>query len=163
MSLYCNKLFTTHTHTHLTPTPYTHTSHPHLTHTHPHTHTHTPTHTHTHTHSLQPCSLFTDYPSARLSPPLAQRHAHLLHLLGMMLAFAVFHGDTLDLSLAKPVLKRVSSLIYCVFIFMVVVVKASALQVFSSKVLTDYSTMFNCLHCHVLWGLQSYNYVSGPN
>ena len=58
--------------------------------------------------SLQPCTVLCKYcPS--LPPPAVERHKAVLHLAGKLMAWALLHGNTLDLTLSRPLLKQVWS------------------------------------------------------
>ena len=58
-------------------------------------------------YSLQPCSIFSKYFSSALPRLVLEKHKQLLRSVGSLMACAVFHQDTLSLSLSKPLLKQV--------------------------------------------------------
>eukprot|EP00731_Ephydatia_muelleri_P016647 Em0009g1071a len=58
---------------------------------------------------LQPYAVFHDNSVVSVTPNVAH-HNHLLHTVGMVFATVVFHGDTLSLNLAKPLIKQLLGL-----------------------------------------------------
>ncbi len=58
--------------------------------------------------SLQPCHVLSSY-STLLTTSATERHDQLLEGVAMIIAHAVFHGETMDLHLINPMIKQVPS------------------------------------------------------